>query len=259
MRVSRGIGRTILVAVAALAIAPTVSLAATEYEWHTITAAPGQLDAVHAQIRDRVFPALDGHGLRGVAVLAPLGDNAEGIVHVVVAGDGEMPAASGQGRLGEMPEWRALLTSPDGLVRATAERPVRRLRTTAWSPLPAKEGQTAARVYELRTYTCPDEAKRAALLRRFENHTLKLFEKHGMTNVIYWVPVGSSDADTTLVYLLAHDSVEAAKASFDAFRKDPEWTAAKTASEAAAGGSLTNKEKGVVSEFLAPTASSPLR
>lgn len=256
MRMNHGLG---MVLVAAMVVGPRLCPAATDYEWHTITAAPGQLDAVHAQIRDRVFPALGGHGLRGVAVLTPVGDNPEGVLHVVVAGDGEATAASEQGRLGELVEWRALLTAPDGIVRATAERPVRRLRTTPWSPLPTTAERAAARVIELRTYTCPDEPKRAALLRRFENHTLKLFEKHGMTNVIYWVPVGSPDADTTLVYLLAHDSVEAAKASFDAFRKDPDWTAAKTASEAAAGGPLTNKEKGVVSEFLAPAAYSPLR
>jgi hypothetical protein len=258
MGMTRGLGGAALI-VAAMVVAPAVGLAATEYEWHTITAARGRLDAVHAQIRDRVLPALGGHGLRGLVVLTPAGENIEGVVHVVVVGEGDSTGAAERGRLGEVPEWRALFAAAGDGGPAAVEQSMQRLRTTAWSPVPASDAPAAGRTYELRTYTCPDEARRAALLKRFENHTLKLFEKHGMTNVIYWVPVGSSDADTTLIYLLAHDSVEAAKASFDAFRKDPDWTAAKTASEAAAGGSLTNKEKGVVSTFLVPTDYSPLR
>jgi hypothetical protein len=56
-----------------------------------------------------------------------------------------------------------------------------------------------------------------------------------------------------LVYLLGHDSVDAAKASFDSFRQDPDWVAARKASEEKAGGSLTEAKDGVLSEFLTPT------
>ena len=52
---------------------------------------------------------------------------------------------------------------------------------------------------------------------------------------------------------------EAAKASFAGFRADPDWVAAKKASEETAGGSLTVKENGVLSEFLVPAEYSPLR
>jgi hypothetical protein len=52
---------------------------------------------------------------------------------------------------------------------------------------------------------------------------------------------------------------EAAKTSFAGFRADPDWLAAKKASEETAGGSLAVKENGVVSEFLVPTEYSPLR
>ena len=61
-----------------------------------------------------------------------------------------------------------------------------------------------------------------------------------------------------LIYLLAHKSEEDAKKSFDAFRKDPDWLAARKASEEKAGGSLTEKD-GVKSEFLKPTDYSPLK
>lgn len=104
------------------------------------------------------------------------------------------------------------------------------------------------------------QAKRSALTRRIRDHTLKLFEKHGMQNIMYWLPdEGEPEALQKLVYLLAHDSQEAAKKSFEAFRSDPDWLAAKKASEDQAGGSLTNPEQGVVSEWLAPTGYSPLK
>jgi hypothetical protein len=61
-----------------------------------------------------------------------------------------------------------------------------------------------------------------------------------------------------LVYLLAHRSPEAAKASFDAFRLNPEWVAAREASEKAGGGSLTTPD-GVKSRFLTPTDYSPTK
>ena len=115
------------------------------------------------------------------------------------------------------------------------------------------------RIFELRTYECPDPTKHAALLRLFHNHTMKLFEKHGMENIVYWLPDERPESQQRLVYLLAHDSEAAAKESFAAFRKDPDWITAKEASEKAAGGSLTNKESGVVSEFLEATEYSSLR
>ena len=235
------------------------SVAAATYEWRTLAAAPGKLDVVHSRLRDRVLPALGSHGFRTLAVLTPVGDNPDRLVHVVLEGRPEGSDSAGADLLAGVVEWQSLLTDADGMPAVASRQSVQRLRTTAWSPLPAAGTTASARVFELRTYTSPDAAKRTALLGRFEHHTLKLFEKHGMTNVIYWTPDGGPDADTRLVYLLAHASTAAAKESFDAFRKDPDWTAAKTASEAAAGGSLTIKEKGVVSEFLAPADYSPLR
>ena len=69
---------------------------------------------------------------------------------------------------------------------------------------------------------------------------------------------GEKGDDERLIYFLAHRSVDAAKASFDAFRKDPAWTEARTESEKKAGGSLT-KQGGVQSIFLKATEYSPLR
>lgn len=103
-------------------------------------------------------------------------------------------------------------------------------------------------VYELRTYTTP-EGKLPELHKRFRDHTVKLFAKHGMTNVIYWTP---TDKPNTLVYLLAHKSEQAGKDSFAAFRTDPDWVKVKSESEAA--GSLTTK---VESQYLTATDYTP--
>lgn len=116
------------------------------------------------------------------------------------------------------------------------------------APAPA-----AGKVYELRTYTTPP-GKLEALHARFRDHTNALFVKHGMTLVGYWTPADGPEAENTLVYILAHDSREAAKKSWAAFAADPEWNAAKKASEA--DGPLTTK---VESKFLNPTDYSPLK
>jgi NIPSNAP len=88
-----------------------------------------------------------------------------------------------------------------------------------------------ARVFEIRTYTT-EKGKLPDLLKRFRDHTTRLFEKHGMTNIGYWIPADEPRSQDTLIYILAHDSRDAAKKSWAAFRSDPEWTKVRTASEA---------------------------
>ncbi len=113
--------------------------------------------------------------------------------------------------------------------------------------------QSAARVFELRTYTAP-EGKLGDLHARFRNHTLRIFEKHGMRNVIYLSPMDAPAADNQLVYLISHQSREAAKASWAAFQNDPEWK--KVASESQVNGRIITK---VDSVFLTATDYSPLK
>lgn len=112
------------------------------------------------------------------------------------------------------------------------------------------QNTASQKVYELRTYTTLD-GRLPALEARFRDHTMRLFEKHGMTNVVYMKPL---EGGNQLVYLLAHDSREAARASFAAFAKDPDWIAAKTASEA--DGKIVEQVK---SEFFVPTDYSPMK
>src|SRR5262249_19770679 len=91
---------------------------------------------------------------------------------------------------------------------------------------PAADKET--RVFELRTYIA-EPGKLDALNARFRDHTCKLFEKHGMTNVGYWMPI--DNPDRKLVYILGHESREAADKSWKAFLADPDWQKAFKESE----------------------------
>ena len=90
--------------------------------------------------------------------------------------------------------------------------------------------QKMSGVYELRTYTTL-EGRLPNLHARFKNHTMKLFEKHGMKNVMYWTPTDEKTANNTLIYVIWHASPEAAKKSWDGFRADPDWHKARDESE----------------------------
>jgi hypothetical protein len=119
-------------------------------------------------------------------------------------------------------------------------------------------GAADTRCYEMRVYYAAP-GKLDALNARFRDHTLGLFKKHRNGNFAYWTPAtGEKGADTMLVYLVTHASREAAKASFDGFRQDPAWLAARKESEDKTGGSLTVAD-GVKSEFLVGTDYSPTR
>src|SRR3954468_492660 len=84
----------------------------------------------------------------------------------------------------------------------------------------AFSAESSGPVYELRTYTAAP-GKLDDLNARFRNHTLKLFEKHGIVNFGYWVPINNTN--NQLIYLLGHPDREAAKSSWKAFGSDPEW------------------------------------
>ena len=119
--------------------------------------------------------------------------------------------------------------------------------------MPVTHAQTSTRVFELRTYTAAP-GKLDALNKRFRDHTVRLFTKHGMTHVGYWTPADAPMSENTLIYVLAHSSREAAKKSWDAFRADPEWIKARDESQK--DGTLTAK---VESVFLNATDYSPVK
>jgi hypothetical protein len=106
-------------------------------------------------------------------------------------------------------------------------------------------------VYELRTYHA-NPGKLPALEARFRDDTIRIFNKHHMKSVGYWIP--TDNKDYVLIYMLEHDSQEDAMKNWAAFNADPEWQAAKKASEA--NGALVSKVDRV---FMSPTDFSPMK
>jgi heme-degrading monooxygenase HmoA len=105
------------------------------------------------------------------------------------------------------------------------------------------------RCYELRIYTA-NEGKLEALNARFRDHTCKLFEKHGLTNVGYWVPEDQSD--NRLIYVISSPNRAAHTKSWKAFLNDPNWKKAYKASTK--DGALVAK---IDSTFMSATDYSP--
>jgi len=219
------------------------------YEMRVYYAAPGKLDALNARFRDHTVKLFEKHGMTNVGYFVPVGDNKDNKLVYFLSYPSKDARKKSWDAFAADADWVKAKADSEKDGKLVAKSEARFLSATDYSPALKIGAARVPRVFEL-----------PALDARFRDHTVKLFEKHGMTNVVYWhLMPDEKGADTALIYLLAHDSPEAAKASFGAFGKDPDWQAARKASEEKAGGSLTEAKGGVVSEFLKPTDYSALK
>jgi hypothetical protein len=220
------------------------------YEMRIYWAAEGKLDALHARFRDHTTKLFEKHGMTNVGYWVPLENPERKLIYFLAYPSREEREKSFKAFLAD-PQWQKAQRESEVNGKLVDKVESRFLQVTDYSPA-VKPSKTGDRVFELRTYTTTP-GNLSALNDRFRNHTLKLFEKHGMTNVVYWnMMPDQQGADNTLVYILAHASKQAADKSFAAFRDDPDWVAARKASEEKAGGSLTEKD-GVKSVFMRAT------
>ena len=93
---------------------------------------------------------------------------------------------------------------------------------TDFSPDFSNAKLNANTVFELRTYRV-NEGKLINLDARFRDHTIGIFDRFGMQSVAYWHPLDEPDSKDTLIYVLRHDSADAAKKSWKSFLADAEW------------------------------------
>lgn len=122
--------------------------------------------------------------------------------------------------------------------------------TIAPSPSLVKDGKC----YEIRTYIAAP-GKLEELHKRFRDHTIKLFKKHGMEVVGFWGPTDKEKgSENTLVYVMAYSNREARDKAWRAFAADPEWQKARAESEK--NGKLTDKVEYVI---LGATDYSPIK
>jgi hypothetical protein len=115
------------------------------------------------------------------------------------------------------------------------------------------QAQGTGHIYEFRIYTAA-EGKMDAVLKRFQDPEAKLFEKYGMPAVLYSTAFEPADRQNQFVYVLRHDNRDAARASWEKFRNDPDFRAAAQASDQ--GGKAVVK---VESFFVNPTSFSPMQ
>lgn len=229
------------------------------YELRIYTCNEGKLDALLARFRDHTCRLFEKHGITNLGYWVPM-DEADGSKNTLIylLGHASREAAKANWKtFAADPEWVRAKTASEagGKILAKAPESIFMIRTD-YSPPLALTSAGKPRTFELRTYSTPT-GKLDALHARFREYTMQLFGKHGMTNVAYWVPVDASKgAGTKLIYLLAHASREAGRASFAAFRADPAWIKAKAESEAA--GPLT-LPGGVKSVYMQATDFSPMQ
>lgn len=255
--------RLVRFALPALLLATAVAPAADPtpetrlFEIRTYTAPAGKLDALHARFRDHTIKLFEKHGITNLGYWVPIENPDNKLIYVLAHKDADSRKKSFEAFQAD-PDWKSALAASekDGKIVSKIESVL--LTATDFSPAVKVAAGDKERVFELRTYTTTP-GNLDALQSRFRDHTVKLFEKHGMTNLWYWTPAkGQPGESDTLVYFLAHPSVEARNKSFDNFRADPVWIAARDASEKKVGGSLTTKD-GVKSLMLKATDYSPLK
>ena len=106
-------------------------------------------------------------------------------------------------------------------------------------------------IYELRIYHVMP-GRMPDINRRFRDHTMKLFAKHGVKVVGFWETViGESDE---LIYMTAFEDLNHRTKAMASFGADPEWVKVKRESEEA--GVLVAR---VSNKILKPTDYSPLQ
>lgn len=251
----------VLAATAATLIGGAVSLTEADehqntiYELRTYYTHPGKLDALQARFRDHTVKLFEKHGMTNVGYWVPTANEKQILIYLMAYPNRESRDASWKSFLAD-PEWKAAYakSTEDGKLVRKVDKVF--LHPTNYSSELTIEAQDPARLFELRRYTT-NEGKLPNLDARFRDHTISLFEKHGMNNLVYFhLAPGQEGSDNTLVYLIAHQDTKKRDASFEAFRLDPKWQKAREASEKE--GKLLVKG-GVESLLLDPVDYSPMK
>lgn len=200
------------------------------YELRTYTAAKGKLEKLNARFRDHTVALFKKHGMESLGYWVPTDEKMAKNTLIYVLKHKSREAADAS--------WKAFIKDPDWQA-AAAQSGVGKLekidrvymKTTDYSPKKWKNGESQKdAVFELRIYQAA-EGKLGKLDARFRDHTMRLFEKHGIKNVAYWHPTDEKESKHTLIYIIRHDSREAARKSWTGFGRDPEWHKARDASD----------------------------
>ena len=221
------------------------------FELRTYTTREGKLDNLNARFRDHTIGIFEKHGIKSVGYWIPVAKE-NTLIYVIKHKSRDAAKASWKAFIAD-PEWKkvAVESQKDGQILAKAPESVY-MESTDYSPK-WKNGKTDEDgVFELRIYKAA-EGKLGKLDARFRDHTMGLFEKHGIKNVAYWHPTDEPNSKDHLIYIIRHDSRSAAQTSWKAFGADPQWK--KAAMESGVGRLAKPPE----STYMKPTDYSTIR
>lgn len=222
------------------------------YELRIYYCYPGKLDALIDRFSNHTTKLFEKHGMENVGYWVPLKNESNTLYYILAYPDKAARDKSWKA-FGSDPEWKDVASKSEANGKIV-ERVTSVFLHGADLMASIKQSQeNPNRLFELRTYTCsPDRLPN--LKTRFKDHTMKLFEKNGIQNVGYWTTVEPDNAQSKLLYVVAHKDEAAAAKSWESFRADPDWLKAKADSEAS--GKIVEK---VESLYLVPLVFSKIR
>lgn len=222
------------------------------YEIRIYYPAPGKHNAIVDRFRQYTTKLFAKHGMENIGYWTPTDTTRKELIYILAYPDREAREASWQAFTND-PNWRSVVDKTEANGKLVDHIDQVFMTESQLSPEIRVKQEKRERTFELRTYTAA-RGKLTDLLKRFNDHTIKLFSKHGMTHIGYWITTENENKQPKLVYMLAHPSEAEGKQHFEEFRKDPDWIKARDASEA--NGKLTDK---VESIYLKPTDYSPIK
>jgi hypothetical protein len=199
------------------------------FELRIYYAANGKLDALVKRFTDHTTRIFEKHGMQNIGYWVPVTNDKNTLYYILA-----YPSADARDKswkeFGADPEWTKAKSESE--VNGKLVDSVKSVFLNPTDIMPAINGAStgAERIFELRTYHC-QPGKLPNLITRFKDHTVKIFENNGMTNIFYFVTAEKDSKQPDLVYLLAHKSIDAAKKSWQSFLVDPDWIKARDESE----------------------------
>jgi len=226
------------------------------YEMRVYYAAPGKLEDLNSRFRNNTMRIFAKHGMTNIGYWVPIDNPENKLIYILSYPNREARDTSWKAFSAD-PEWQSVAKASEANGKIVTKVVSTFMLGTDYSPALKIAPSPQPRTFELRTYTA-SAGNLQNLHERFRSHTMKLFEKHSITNIAYFQPMDSTDGSKSnkLIYLIAHKDKITGDASWKAFREDPEWISAKSASEIKGGGSLTTN---VESVFIKPTDYSPIK
>ena len=212
----------VFIAISLVVAAPTTL--ADVYELRTYTTNEGKLENLHARFRNHTIDLFTKHGMESIGYWVPTdGETASNTLVYVLKHESREAATKSWAAFLADADWKKAFADSrvNGPLLAKAPDSVFMEETDYSTKFENGEPGTDV-VFELRTYRC-NEGKLGGLDARFRDHTIKLFQRHGIQSVAYWHPTDAPDSADTLIYIVKHASRDSAKTSWKAFSADPDW------------------------------------